>query len=177
MSTMPVTTTAGVSKLELNLIAQEFLALEAKLLDERRFRDWYALLDDELVYHIPLRQARLEFKDEIPPGAYRILDSKKHVETRIKRIESGAAWAETPPSRTVRVVGSVLVEVGEQPDVLIAENALFLYRQRGQDEHGDVIAVRRRDQLRLTAQGVRLLRRDALIAEATLSTPNLGVFI
>jgi 3-phenylpropionate/cinnamic acid dioxygenase small subunit len=177
MKTIRPTTTEGISKLELTLLAQEFLAKEAKLLDERRFRDWYELLDDEIVYHVPLRQARLRFEDEVPPGAYRILDTKKHIETRIKRLESGAAWAETPPSRTLRVVGSLLVEAGDRPDVLVAENALLLYRQRGHGQPGDVIPVRRRDQLRLTPAGLRLLHRDALLVEAVLTTPNLGVFL
>jgi 3-phenylpropionate/cinnamic acid dioxygenase small subunit len=171
------TSTEGASKLELTFLAQEFLAIEARLLDERRFRDWYALLDDEIVYHVPLRQARLKLADEIPPGAYRLLDTKKHIETRIKRLESGAAWAETPPSRTLRVVGSLLVEKDERSDVIVAESAMLMFRQRGHDERGDVIPVRRRDQLRLTPAGVRLLRRDALITEAVLTTPNLGVFL
>jgi 3-phenylpropionate/cinnamic acid dioxygenase small subunit len=171
------TTTAGLSKLELTLIAQEFLATEARLLDARRFRDWYELLDDAIVYHVPLREARLHLADEIPPGAYRLLDSKKHIETRIKRLESGAAWAETPPSRTLRVVGSLIVTATDRPDVLVAENALLLYRQRGHGQPGDVIPVRRRDELRLTVGGARLLRRDALLTEAVLTTPNLGVFL
>lgn len=165
------------SKLELTLLAQEFLANEAKLLDERRFREWFALLDDEIVYHVPLRQAKMEFADEVPPGAYRILDHKSHIETRIKRIESGAAWAETPPSRTLRVVGSLMVEATERADVIVAESAMLIYRQRGHDDRGDVIPVRRRDQLKLTSSGVRLLRRDALITEAVLTTPNLGIFL
>jgi len=174
--TLP-TTTHGVSKLELTLMAQEFLATEAKLLDERRFRDWYALLDDEIAYHVPLRQARLAFEDEVPAGAYRLLDSKKHIETRIKRLETGAAWAETPPSRTLRLVGSLMVETTDRPDVLVVESAMLMYRQRGHDAPGDVIPVRRRDELRLTSAGLRLLRRDALITEAVLQTPNLGVFL
>lgn len=169
--------TEGISRWELHLLAQDFLALEAKLLDERRFWDWYALLDDALIYHIPLRQVRLKFEDEVPPGAYRILDEKRHIETRLKRMDSGAAWAETPPSRTVRLVGSLTVQTTEQPDVILAESALFLARQRGQEDPADIITARRRDQLRLTAGGLRLLRRDALLADASLHTPNLGVFI
>lgn len=165
------------SRLEMHLLAQEFLATETKLLDERRFREWFALLDDDIVYHVPLRQARLEFDKEVPAGAFRILDTKSHIETRIKRLESGAAWAETPPSRTLRVVGSLIVETTDRPDVIVAESALLLYRQRGHDDRGDVIPVRRRDHLRLTPAGVRLLRRDALITEAVLTTPNLGVFL
>jgi 3-phenylpropionate/cinnamic acid dioxygenase small subunit len=177
MSGTHPTSAEGLSRPELVLVAQDFLAHEAKLLDERRFRDWYELLDDAIVYHVPLRQARLAFEDEVPPGAYRILDTKKHIETRIKRLESGAAWAETPPSRTLRLVGSLLVTAGDRPDVIVAESAMLMYRQRGHGDKGDVIPVRRRDQLRLTTAGVRLLRRDALITEAVLTTPNLGVFL
>ena len=177
MNAAVLTTAHGASKLELTLLAQEFLGVEAKLLDERRFREWYALLDDDIVYHVPLRQARMAFEDEVPPGAYRLCDTKRHIETRLKRIESGAAWAETPPSRTLRLVGSLLVETTDRPDVIVAESALLIYRQRGHDDRGDVIPVRRRDELRLTSAGVRLLRRDALITEAVLTTPNLGIFV
>ena len=162
---------------ELMVLAQQFLAREAKLLDERRFWDWYALLDDELEYEVPIRQSRLSFGDEVIPGNYRIRDDKQHIRVRIRRVDSGAGWAETPPSRTLRVVGSVLAEHTGRPDVIAVESALLLYRQRGHDERGDVIPVRRHDLLRITPDGVRLLKRTALLAEAVLSTPNLGVFL
>lgn len=165
------------SKAELYLLAQEWLATEAKLLDERRFWEWFAMLDDELVYHVPLREARLDYAAEFPAGAYRLMDTKAHVETRIKRLDTGAAWAETPPSRTLRVVGSVIVTPTERDDVIAVESALLLFRQRGHGDVGDTIPVRRQDQLRLTDAGPRLLRREALITEVVLMTPNLGVFI
>lgn len=43
-----------------------FLAQEALLLDERRFDEWFALLDDEIVYEVPLRISSLHYKDEFP---------------------------------------------------------------------------------------------------------------
>ena len=52
-----------------------------------------------------------------------------------------------------------------------------MYRQRGHDAPGEVIPVRRRDVLKVTDEGVRLLRRDAFIAEVVLTTSNLGVFL
>ena len=54
---------------------------------------------------------------------------------------------------------------------------MLLYRQRGHDAPGEVIPVRRTDILRPAADGPRLLRRDAFIAEVVLSTSNLGVFL
>jgi N,N-dimethyl phenylurea N-demethylase beta subunit len=69
------------------------------------------------------------------------------------------------------------VETTDRADVIVAKSAMLMYRQRGHDAPGDVIPVRRRDELRLTSAGVRLLKRDALITEAVLQTPNLGVFL
>jgi N,N-dimethyl phenylurea N-demethylase beta subunit len=158
------------------LIAQNFLAHEAKLLDERRFEDWYATLDDELSYTVPIRQAKLAYADEHQEGAYRISDDKGLIRVRIDRLLSGHAWAEVPPSRTLRVVGSVIAERLAENRIAV-ESAMILYRQRGHDNLGDVVPVRREDELRLTADGPRLLKRTSFIAEVVLSTPNLGVFL
>lgn len=158
------------------VIAQAFLAREAKLLDERRFEEWYATLDDDLTYTVPIRLAKLDYTQEHQPGAYRISDDKGLIRVRIDRLLSGHAWAEVPPSRTLRVVGSVIAQrLGD--DRIAVESAMILYRQRGHDNLGDVIPVRREDELRLTADGPRLLKRTAFIAEVVLSTPNLGVFL
>lgn len=165
------------NRAELRDIAADFLAREALLLDERRFRDWYALLDDQLDYLVPMRIAMRDYADEFPQGAYRISDSKAHINIRINRLESDHAWAEVPPSRTLRVVGSLLVEPGERADEIAVISAMILYRQRGHDDVGDVIPVRRHDVLRITDEGVKLLKRKALITETVLHTPNLGVFL
>lgn len=167
----------SASNFELTMMAQEFLAREAKILDERRFWDWYELLDDGLSYNVPIRQSRMDFGDEVEADSYRIRDSKRHILVRLKRIDSGAGWSETPPSRTLRVVGSVLAERTDRDDVIAVESALLLFRQRGHDERGDVIPVRRQDRLLVTKDGLRLLSRTALLTEAVLTTPNLGVFV
>lgn len=157
------------------LIAQNFLAKEAKLLDERRYDEWLEMIDEEIVYHVPIREAKLNFADEHGSGAYRIKDVRSLVETRIKRLNSGQAWAEVAPSRTLRLVGSLIAE--REGDIIKAESALIIYRQRGHDDPGELIPVRRQDQLRMAAGGVKLLSRDAFITEVVLTTPNLGVFI
>ncbi|MCQ4241774.1 aromatic-ring-hydroxylating dioxygenase subunit beta [Stutzerimonas stutzeri] len=165
------------TRAEMREIATEFLAREALLLDERRFRDWFATLDKQIQYEVPVRIAMRDYADEFPEGAYRINDAWAHIENRILRLESDHAWAEIPPSRTLRVVGSILVEATERPDVIEVISAMILYRQRGSDDLGDVIPVRRHDLLKITDGGVKLLKRRALITETVLHTPNLGVFL
>lgn len=164
-----------MSDAETFLTAQNFLAKEAKLLDERRFEDWLEMLDEEIVYHVPIREARIAFDDEHASGAYRINDVRSLVETRVKRLNSGQAWAEIAPSRTLRLVGSLIAE--REGDMIRCESALIIYRQRGHDDPGELIPVRRQDKLKVTQGGVKLLRRDAFITEVVLSTPNLGIFV
>lgn len=158
-------------------LAADFLAREALLLDERRFWEWFALLDERIVYEIPIRTVTEFGRDEFVPGSFRTRDDKGMIETRIKRLFTGSAWAEDPPSRTVRSVGSVFTEPTDDPDVISVHSALLLYRHRAQDEHGDLIAARRRDRIRLSDQGPRLLARTVVLADTVLTTPNLAVFL
>ena len=157
--------------------ASRFLAYEAKLLDERRFEEWLDLIDDEIVYEVPARIAKTKFADETVPGALRICDDKKMLQIRVNRLNCGHCWSESPPSRTLRVVGSVMVAATDEPTVLEVESALIIYRQRGDDALGDIVPVRRADRIRFAAGSPKLLRRRALITETVLHTPNLGIFL
>ena len=155
----------------------QFLGREAMLLDDRRFWDWFALLDDSIVYEVLIRSVREFGAPEVVSGAYRQRDDKHMLDTRIKRLYSGSAWAEDPPSRTVRNVGSVFVQATSDPSVVEVGSALLLYRHRAQDEHGDLISARRNDRIRFTEQGPLLLARTVLLADTVLTTPNLAVFL
>lgn len=158
-------------------VVNQFLATEARLLDEGREEEWYDLLDDELTYTIPIRLATEPRSDEIDRKAFRVHDSKAHVRTRIDRLATGHAWAEVPASRTMRLVGSVEITAPPTNDVVEVSSALLLYRQRGIDRHFDLIPCRRNDRLRLTADGVRLLSREVILTETIIATANLGVFL
>jgi N,N-dimethyl phenylurea N-demethylase beta subunit len=162
---------------QIRTIAADFLAVEAKVLDERNFAAWLEMLDDEIVYDVPVRESRMNYADETTPDAFRIRDDINLIKIRVARLATGQAWAEVPPSRTLRVVGSILVSRTDDANVIGVESAMILYRQRGTDNPGDIIPVRRTDRLRVTDGTAKLLARRALITETVLHTPNLGVFL
>ena len=175
-ATAPVEAMAPVDP-ELLATVTQFLALEAKLLDEGREEDWLELLDEELLYVVPIRLATENRADEIQRGAFRIRDTKYHVRMRLQRLGTGHAYSEIPPSRTMRLVGSVLVQRTADADIVEVNSALLVYRQRGIDDHFDLIPCRRNDTLRLTAEGPRLLTREVVLTEVGIATPNLGIFL
>ncbi|MGP6177699.1 aromatic-ring-hydroxylating dioxygenase subunit beta [Microbacterium sp. A196] len=154
-----------------------FLSLEARLLDEGREEDWFLLLDAEYRYTIPMRQSTEPRSKEITRTMWRVNDTLAHIRSRIDRTNTGHAYSEVPPSRTLRVVGSIEVVATEDPTIVKAHSALLLYRQRGIDVHFDLIPARRNDLVRLTDEGPRLLSREAIPTETTLKTANLAVFL
>jgi N,N-dimethyl phenylurea N-demethylase beta subunit len=173
----PAMRQSSLADAELQNIATQFLALESKLLDEACEEDWYQLLDPELLYVIPIRQATEKRSDEINRAAFRVRDTLAHVRLRIDRLNTGNAYSEIPPSRTMRLVGSVLARQTDRDDVIAVSSAVLLYRQRGIDPHFDLIPYRRNDELRITADGPRLLSREILLTEVAVATPNLGLFL
>ncbi|MBU6529596.1 aromatic-ring-hydroxylating dioxygenase subunit beta [Streptomyces mayonensis] len=176
MNTAEAPDTLTVTPATHTLVAQ-FLAHEARLLDEAREEEWFELLDDDLLYTVPSRQSTAPRDTEVDRSAWRIRDTKAHIRTRLARQNTGHAYSEVPPSRTMRLVGSIEVRETSEADVVEAYSALLLYRQRGIDVHFDLIPCRRNDRIRLTAAGPRLLSREVILTETSLKTANLGVFL
>src|SRR5437762_12930240 len=93
---------------------EQFLYREARLLDERRFHEWLALLTEDVRYWMVTRRnlypRSSKAIDILNPGrnvdetadedGLTVLDeTKKTLEGRGARLETGMARAEDPPSR------------------------------------------------------------------------------
>lgn len=156
----------------------QFLAHEAMLLDENRLNEWVELVDEGILYEVPMRLVTGRgAKGEYPANSFRLRDDMPMILKRIERTTTGEGWAEDPPSRTVRSVSSIAVEFGDEPDVYRVHSALLIYRQRAQERNYDLIPARRRDLIKATAEGCKLMQRHIILAETILSTPNLGIFL
>src|SRR5918994_487003 len=100
---------------ELRHAIEDFFYFEAELLDDRRLREWLALLADDVHYWMPIRQNLLErpadVNDELskPGEAYYFNDSKQTLNLRIERFYKKNAWAEMPPSRTRHLVSNIRI--------------------------------------------------------------------
>lgn len=169
-------TTKSVSA-DLYIQVSQFLGLEARLLDEGREEEWLGLLAEDLSYEVPIRAATAPRSDEFSVPGYRIRDTKLHMETRVARLNTGIAYSEVPPSRTLRLVGSIQVLHTDDREILEVHSGILLYRQRGIDSYYDLLPARRIDHLRITDSGLRIVRRRVLHTETSLETPNLAVIL
>ena len=74
-------------------------------------------------------------------------------------------------------VGNVRTFASDEPDLLIAESALLLFRSRGDRNEPDLLSAGRTDHLRKTSRGLRLASHVIQADEAVLRTQNLAVFL
>ncbi|MDA7086312.1 aromatic-ring-hydroxylating dioxygenase subunit beta [Pseudomonas sp. SA3-5] len=156
-----------------------FLYEEATLLDQIRLKEWSELLATDLVYTVPLRHTRLQADQSasIVRSVQHYHDDYRSIMGRILRLSGKSAWAEDPPSRTRRLVTNVFVEETENANEFVVTSYLLLTRNRFKDHHVDIVSGERRDVLRLGEDGFKLARREVIIDQAVLGTPNLAVFL
>jgi 3-phenylpropionate/cinnamic acid dioxygenase small subunit len=156
---------------------EEFLLVEAELLDDRRYADWLALFAEDLRYVMPLRLTReMGAAGEIAPDARRLDDTLETLTIRVQRLDSEYAWAENPPSRTRHFVTNVRVEPTEQPDEYRVRSNVLVYRSHGDSAEYNLLTADRRDLLRRTADGWEIARRIVILDQPVLATHNLSFF-
>lgn len=165
---------------------EQFYYREAELLDDGRFTDWLDLLADDLDYWMPTRTNRLRRQQALAVAARGEAafydESKESLAWRIRRFDSGMAWAEDPPSRTRHLITNVVVRhldpeqhPGFTPDDLLVRSAFLVYRNRLEREE-NVFAGGRTDVLRRTSDGLRVARRTILLDQNVLQSKNISTF-
>ncbi len=156
-----------------------FLYLEAELLDDWRFRDWLLLIDESIEYTMPTQSNALtrdRLKSISPPTNFYFCENKAQLEQRVRRLETGMAWAEEPPSRTRHLITNIRVTATEDPQTFRVRSNYLLYRQRMEMDIdiyvGDrVDIVQRAD----NPAGWSISRRDLVLDQVTLASNNLSV--
>jgi len=83
-----------------------FLFREAQLADGHRYKEWFALWTEELLYWVPCNS------DEPAIGRKIALinDNRPQLDERIYRLGTKFAHAQNPKSRLTRVIGNVVLE-------------------------------------------------------------------
>ena len=105
--------------------AEDLLYEEARLLDERRYDDWMAMLTGDAVYWLPLNGSGGDPNREISI----IHDDFAQLRDRIGRLATGVAHAQSPPSRTARLISNVEASQAAENNATI-HSAFVLYELR-----------------------------------------------
>lgn len=164
---------------ELWFRVQSFLFQEARLLDDHRLQEWLALFSEDLRYWMPVvtnRIGRDLGKERSAFGEVAHFDDDKiSLSNRVKRLATGMAWAETPPSRTRHLVSNVEVMAQADDGVLQVRSNFMLYRSHLEYDF-EMFSGYRLDHLRPQQNSWLICRRDIILDQAVVTQKNLGIF-
>ncbi len=135
-------------------VFEEFLIEEARLLDERRFRDWMGLFAEDGTYWVP---AAPDQKDPFDQASL-FYDDRDLMKTRIERLEHPRIHVQTPPSRTAHIVGNVVVDEADHAKAEFLVGSTFIvveYRDNSQR----LFAGRQRHRLRRHGDSFRIVHK------------------
>ena len=150
---------------------EELLHHEARLLDEGRFHEWLELFTDDVRYWMPIRETLQGSSDglhpEGPPTTAIIDDDKAFLTMRVKRLDTGLAHSETPPSRTCHLITNVQItdQVGDEVGV----RSNFIIYQGRLERIDYTFYGYRQDQVRNVDGEWKIARRKIVLCHTVLS--------
>lgn len=159
----------------------QLLHREAQLLDDGRYEDWLDLLHPDVRYVAPIpadELGELTRPADAPVLSY-FDDGLTQLQVRVAKIRTGLPQTEHPPSRTVRLIGTVTVDppAAGRADDHPVRSAFVLYRHRRQRQV-EILSGHRHDLWRPTPpaeHGWRLVRREVRFAANVLPTKSLSL--
>jgi 3-phenylpropionate/cinnamic acid dioxygenase small subunit len=133
---------------------EAFVLGEAKLLDERRFRDWMGLFTPEGTYWVPAVVGQTSPFNQ----ASLFYDDHDLMTTRVNRLEHSKIHIQSPKSHTLHHVGRVLVEAAdEKTGEYLATSTLIMVESRADSQR--FFAGRQYHRLRRDADGFRIIQK------------------
>lgn len=160
---------------------EQFYYWEAKLLNDRRFEEWFALLAKDIRYFMPIRTTRImrdAAQEYSKANEYAHFDDDATMmKGRLRKIVSDVGWSENPASRTRHLVSNVMILNGASAGEYDISSAFIVYRNR-LERQTDIFAGERRDTLRRTNAdaGFEIVNRTILIDQSTILANNLSFF-
>jgi len=147
-----------------------FVKHEARLLDEKRFEEWYELFTDDAHYWVPAVHGQTDPKLQ-NSLAY---EDKLLLRLRIERLKSPLAYSQKPASRSLHVLQEPEVEKADADAGEYLTRTPFIYTETKADESQRSAAtawhtlVWVQDRLRIRLKRVDILNCDAMLPSIQL---------
>ncbi len=151
---------------------EDFLYHEAALLDAWKLDEWLTLLTDDCTYRVPSNDAPTSTPAE---ALFMVADDARRIRERVLRLKDRNAHAEFPHSRTRRMISNVRIVARSENEINVEAN-FVVYRHR-RDEDIRTYVGQYRNVLCVTADGLRIKERNAILDAMELGAMGLVSFI
>ena len=168
-----------MSALEQWFSITQFYSREARYLDDLDFENWLAGFDEGVRYWMPIVSNRIgqDVGNELTGKGElaHFEDDYTSLTNRVKRLQTGRAWAETPPGRTNHMISNTEV-LGQEGAVLNMRSQFLIYRSHMETDQ-EIFSGTRLDQLRPDPEtDWKILERTIILDHAVLTQKSLGIF-
>jgi len=174
------TTEQLLQQLLLEREIQQFLYMEAELLDDRKWSDWIKLIAEDIHYHMPVRR-NVKFGEQQRENS----DSESEISWfdegyatlagRVRQLNTGIHWSEEPFSRVRHIVTNVQV-VSIEGDEVNVRSRFFVYQNRLRDEV-NLFVGKREDRLRRDSEtGWKIAKRTIYLDQNVLLAKAFTTF-
>jgi 3-phenylpropionate/cinnamic acid dioxygenase small subunit len=150
----------------------KFIYQEARLLDEKRFDQWYELFTEDAHYWVPLVPGQTD------PLTHNSLayEDKLLLKLRIERLKQPTAFSQKPASRCLHVLQAPQLENSDDARGEYRLRTPFLYTETKGDDSQRYAATAWHTLVRSDQElKIRLKRVDILNADAAL--PSIQLFL
>lgn len=106
---------------------EDFIYMEARLQDEKRYEEWESLWADDALYWVPANG------DDIDPNKQVsiINDNRPRIATRVAQLLTNERHSQIPPSRMRRLISNFEMEE-ENGEITVGSNFILIeHRSRG----------------------------------------------
>jgi len=149
-----------------------FIRREARLLDEKRFDEWYELFTEDAHYWVPAGHGQTD------PLNHNSLayEDKLLLQLRIERLKSPLAYSQKPASRCLHVLQEPEVEKRDDTTGELVTRTPFIYTEtRGEDSQRYAATAWHTLRLVNGHLKIKLKRVDILNCDAAL--PSIQLFL
>jgi benzoate/toluate 1,2-dioxygenase subunit beta len=150
--------------------AEEILFEEARLLDAGRYDDWFAMFTDDAIYWLPCNGEGIDPNREISL----VYDDHARLRDRVDRLNSGVAHAQSPPSKTCRLISNVQIQQ-VSTDTAAITSAFLLYELRQSRQR--IFAGHYLHRLRLENDGWKIAWKKAVLVNNDEVIDNLTFIV
>lgn len=150
----------------------DFVYLEARLLDDRRYEEWNALFTDDGIYWVPLVPGQADGLDHTS----HLYEDKLLRTLRIERLKSPRAFSQQPPSRAHHLLQTPFVESRDDAARRWTLRTEFHYTEAQGDEIEFFVGTCRH---RLTLQdgALRIAQKRVDLLNCDAALPAVQLFI
>jgi p-cumate 2,3-dioxygenase beta subunit len=149
---------------------EDFLYLEAALLDAWKLDEWLQLLTEDATYRVPSNDRP---QSDPKSALFTIADDIRRIRARVTRLKDPHAHAESPRSRTRRMISNV--RIVEQNPLLVEAN-FVIYRFRGNEDVRQYVG-RYRHTLERRDGRLKIKAREAILDAMELASLGTVSFI